>query len=181
MRKPSFIIQLIYGRSLKSAKVGILSVPQIRSSSFCAFSWTHLCVARNMILVLIVNALVSAAACIRAPTKFASLVPWKAGSRLVLSWSSNSSMSDSRLSPWLRLDSTCSRACFQMPVGMLKPCSARMVELSHDLGTHLKMGNCSVGRYDPGFKAVFTCARFQWQFDIQAVIRLTASSASYAA
>jgi len=41
---------------------------------------------------------------------------------------------------------------------MLKPSSARLVELSHRLGIHLKIGNCSVGRYVPGLKAALTCS-----------------------
>jgi hypothetical protein len=155
---PSFMMQLIYGRSRKSAKLGILSAPQRASISFCALSCTHGCVARNIMLVRIVSAVVSAAACINAPTKLASFVPWNAGSTLTLSSSRSSSMSDSRLSPWLRRASTYSRALVYTFVGILKPCSARVVELSHCLGIHLKIGNCSVGRYVPGLKAAFTCS-----------------------
>lgn len=51
-----------------------------------------------------------------------------------------------------------SRAFVHILVGILKPSSARVVELSHCLGTHLKIGNCSVGRYVPGLKAAFICS-----------------------
>src|SRR5262245_44631970 len=38
MRKPSLMIQFMYGRSLKSPQTGILSVPQTLSNSNLAFS-----------------------------------------------------------------------------------------------------------------------------------------------
>jgi hypothetical protein len=155
IHSPPFMIQFTYGSVLKSANPGILSTQHSASISFCAFSWTHGCVARNMILVRMVSALVSAASCINAPTKLASFVPWNAASSLMVASSSSSSMRDSRISPWLRSASMCVCAFDQMAVGMLKSSSARVVDASQALGIHLKMGNCSVGRYVPGLNAAF--------------------------
>jgi len=147
----------MYGNALKSVNTGNLFVPQTLSNSSCAFFWTQELVARKRMLVRIVRALVSAAACIKAPTKFASFVPSNAGSESMFRSSSKSSIKDTRLFPRSRLSSTRFRAVDHILVGISKPCLARVVELSHRFGIHLKIGNCSVGRYEPGLNAMLTC------------------------
>jgi hypothetical protein len=61
IRNPSFTMQLMYGKSLKSSQVGIRS-PQTRSSSTCALSCTQGFLARYKISVSVILDVVSEAA-----------------------------------------------------------------------------------------------------------------------
>jgi hypothetical protein len=146
MRSPSLTMQLIYGRSGKSAHCGILSAPQTRSSSALALTCMSGFFARKIRLVNRALLEVLEAPWCKGHRRPLSRYERVRGTSGLIAPSSSWSRRELRTSPAFRLRSTSSPARLNLAVMPWWAIRSRRLDGTQMLGVSLRTGKCVVGR-----------------------------------